>query len=93
MIMGPPAESVESQHSYCTNDVNGVSTTKMKYSTQIYMFDQNVYRLRQRGLTKNQNESINNMIWSKCAKSRFVISVCETNEMREHMEKSHFWNH
>ena len=53
----------------------------------------------QRGLTQNQNESINNMIWSKypkrvlCSKSRFVISVCESNEMREHMEENHFWNH
>ena len=33
------------------------------------------------------------MIWSKylkrflCSKSRFVISVCESNEMREHMEE------
>ena len=48
----------------------------------------------QRGLTQNQNESINNMIWSKypkrvlSSKSRFVISVCESNEMREHMEES-----
>ena len=50
----------------------------------------------QRGLTQNQNESINNMICSKCPKrvlcrkSRFVISVCESNEMRE---ESNFWNH
>ena len=53
----------------------------------------------QRELTQNQNESINNMIWSKCPKrvlcnkSRFVISVCESSEMKEHMEESHFWNH
>ena len=53
----------------------------------------------QRGLTQNQNEFINNIICLKCpkrvlcSKSRFVISVCESNEMREHMEERHFWNH
>ena len=79
----------------------GVSTTKIKYLTQIYMIDQNVsWRAScQRGLTQNQNESINNIIWSKCpkrvlcSKSRFVISVCEWNVMREYLEESHFWNH
>ena len=46
MIMGPREESVESQHSYCPNgDKLGVSTTKIKYSTQIYMIDKNVYQL------------------------------------------------
>ena len=46
-----------------------------------------------------QLNMINNMTWSKCpkrifcSKSRFVISVCESNEIREHMEESHFWNH
>ena len=51
------------------------------------------------GLTQSQNESISNMIWSKypkrvlCIKSRFVISVCESNGMREHMEESNFSNH
>ena len=81
----------------------GVSTTKIKYSTQKHMIDQKIYHLCfvvnlmkylyeiftpdflnacQRGLTQNQNESINNMIWSECpkrvlcSKIRFVISVC-----------------
>ena len=37
----------------------------------------------QRGLTQNQNESLNNVVWSKCpkrvfcGKSRLTISVCE----------------
>ena len=97
-----------------------VRTTKIKYSTQKHVIDQNVYHLRfvanfvkclyeiftphflnacQRGLTQNQNESIKNMTWSKCpkrvlcSKGRFVISVCKSNEIREHMEESHFYNH
>ena len=46
MIMGPPEESVESQHSYCPNGVKlDVSTTKIKYLIEIYMIDQNVYHL------------------------------------------------
>ena len=54
----------------------GLSTTKIKYLTGIYMISQNVYHLCftarcQCGPTQNQNESINNN------KSRFVISVCE----------------
>ena len=39
IIMGPPEESVESQHSYCPNDDKiGVSTTKIKYLTQMAPF-------------------------------------------------------
>ena len=69
----------------------GVSTTKIKYLTEIYMIDQHMFKnicvsqraSCQRGLTQNQNESINNMIWvelpekSLYSKSRFVISVYE----------------
>ena len=29
----------------------------------------------QRGLTQNQNESINNMIWSKCLKRVYVAKA------------------
>ena len=54
----------------------GVSTTKLKYLTEIYMIDQNVCVSRrascQRGLTQNQNESVNNMIWSKFPKRIYV---------------------
>ena len=39
--------------------------------------------LCQRGPNQNQNESINNN------ESRFIISACERNEMRGHMEESH----
>ena len=46
MIMGPPEESVASQHSYCPMMIKlDVSTTKIKYSTQKHMMDQNVYHL------------------------------------------------
>ena len=44
----------------------------------------NILKSCARGLTQNQNESINNMIWSKCpkrvfcSKTRFTISVCES---------------
>ena len=31
--------------------------------------------LCQRGLTQNQNESINNMIWSKCPKRVYVAKA------------------
>ena len=55
----------------------GVSTTKIKYLTQIYMIDQNVsWRAScQSGVTQNQNESINNMICSKCLKRVFVAKA------------------
>ena len=76
----------------------GVSTTKIKYSTQKYIWSikielhemftrlssPDLLNACQRGPTENQNESINNMIWSKCpkrvlcSKTRFVISVCES---------------
>ena len=46
MITGPPEESVERQHSYCPNDdKTWCNTTKIKYLTEIYMIDQNVYHL------------------------------------------------
>ena len=45
MIMVSPEESVKSQHSYRMMMKLSVSTTKIKYSTQIYMIDQNVYDL------------------------------------------------
>ena len=71
----------------------GVNNHKVKIlNTNIYYWSKclsSVFR----------GESINHMISSKypkrelCSKSRFVISVCEWNEMREHMEESHFWNH
>ena len=77
MIMGPPEESVESQHSYCPNDDKlGVSTTKIKYLTEDKI-DQNVsWRASyQCGLTQNQNESINKMVWSKCLKRVYVAKA------------------
>ena len=46
MNMGPPEESVEGRHSYCQMVIRlDVSTTKIKYLTEIYMIDQNVYHL------------------------------------------------
>ena len=38
----------------------------------------------------NSLNMINNMTRVSCSKSRFVISVCESTEIREHMEESHF---
>ena len=73
MIMGPPEGSILIAQMVIKL---GLSTTKIKYLTGIYMISQNVYHLCftarcQCGPTQNQNESINNN------KSRFVISVCE----------------
>ena len=83
MIMGPPEESVESQHSYCPN--GDKTWSKYHYDkifiTNIYdrskclqfvfrgelheIFTQHsspdLLNACQRGLTQNQNESINNM--------------------------------
>ena len=76
--MGPPEESVESQHSYCSNDDKSwLSTTKIKYLTQIYMIDQNVYHLCFVASFVNvgSHESINNMIWSKCPKRVYVAKA------------------
>ena len=89
--MGPPEESVESQHSYCPNG----DKTWYKYHKD-KIFNRNIYdRLKcltfvfrgelhvNVGLTQNQNESINNMTWSKClkrvyvAKAVLLFSVCE----------------
>ena len=90
MIMSPPEQSVESQHSYCPNgDITWCKYHKDKiFNRNIYMIDQNVYDVcfaasfMSMWAHSNQNESINNMIWSKCrkrvcSKIRFVISVCE----------------
>ena len=97
MIMGPPEESVESQHSYCPNgDKNWCKYHKDKiFNRNIYdrskclpsvfrgEIDEIFTRLPspdllnacQRGLTHNQNESINNMIWSKCPKRVYVAKT------------------
>ena len=89
MIMGPPEESVVSQHSYCPND----DKTWCKYhkdkifNTNIYdrskclpfVFREILTRLYspvdacQRGFT--QNESINNTIWSKYPKRVYVAKA------------------
>ena len=96
-IIGPPEESVESQHSYCPND----DKTWCKYHKD-KIFNTNIYdrskclpfvfraelqevftRLStpdllnacQRGLTQNQNESINNMIWSTCPDDSYVAKA------------------
>ena len=55
----------------------GVSTTKIKYLTK-YIWSIKMFRgdLRVKvGLTQNQNESINNMIWSKCPKRVYVAKA------------------
>ena len=74
MTMGPPEGSILIAQMMIKL---GLSTTKIKYLTEIYMISQNVsICVSQRascqcGPNQNQNESINNN------KSRFVISVCE----------------
>ena len=77
MIMGPIEESVESQHSYCPNDDK---------TWLIYMIDQIVSwraSCQSGGLTQNQNESINNMIWSKMPeKSLCSKIILFANEMK-----------
>ena len=74
MIMGPPEGSILIAQIVIKL---GLSTTKIKYVTGIYMISQNVYyscfaaSFMSCGPNQNQNESINNN------KNRFVISVCE----------------
>ena len=81
--MDPPEESVESHHSYCPNG----DKTWCKYHKD-KIFNRNIYdRLKclpfvfrgellcQRGLTQNQNKSINNMIWSKYPKRVYVAKA------------------
>ena len=80
--MGPPEESVESQHSYCPN---GDKTWSKYHNDKI--FNRNIYDRSkclpfvsqrascQRGPTQNQNESINNMIWSKCLERVYVAKA------------------
>ena len=83
MIMDPPEESVESQHSYCPKG----DKTWCKYHKD-KIFNRNIYDRSkcfticvsrrascQHGLTQNQNESINNMIWSKFPKRVYVAKA------------------
>ena len=82
-LFGPPEEIVESQHSYCPNG----DKTWCKYHKD-KIFNRNIYdRLKclpfvfrselhaNVGSLKNQNESINNMIWSKCPKRVYVAKA------------------
>ena len=69
--MGPPEESVESKHSYCPNG----DKTWCKYHKD-KIFNQNIYdRLKCLTFRREPEKSL-------CSKSRFVISVCEWNEMK-----------
>ena len=81
--MGPPKERVENQHSYCSN---GDKTWGKYHKDKI--FNRNIYDRSkclpfvfprrascQHGPTQNQNESINNMIWSKCPKGVYVAKA------------------
>ena len=87
-------ESVESHHSYCPN---GDKTWCHYHKDKI--FNRNIYDRSkcfticvsrrascQRKLTQTQNESINNMIWSKCPKrvhvARADLLFLFVNEMK-----------
>ena len=73
MIMGPPEESVESQHCYFPNGDKTWCTHKDK------IFNRNIYDQSKCLLfvfrSEFQNESINNMIWSKCLKRVYVAKA------------------
>ena len=70
LIIGPSYESIEQQHSFCPTE----ERTWCKYQKD---------QLSEKGLTQNQNESINNCVWTKCPKRvfcgmyRFTL-VCES---------------
>ena len=100
-MIGPPEESVESQHSYC---LSGDKTWCKYHKDKI--FNRNIYdRLKcyticvsrrascQRGFTQNQNYSINNMIWSKCPKRVYVAKADLLFLFVNEMEECHLWNH
>ena len=77
MIMGPPEESVESQHSYCPNG----DKIWCKYHKD-KIFNRNIYD-RIKCLTfvfrgefhVNVGSLINNMIWTKCPKRVYVAKA------------------
>ena len=47
----------------------------------------------QRGPTQNQNESINNIIWSKCLKRVYVAKADLLFLFVNEMKESHLWNY
>ena len=57
----------------------GVSTTKIKYLTEIYMIDQNVYHLcfvvSFMSMWAHSKSERVNMIWSKCLKRVYVVKA------------------
>ena len=56
---------------------------KLKYVEYVGDGDTNSFASCSKGLTQNQNEAINNIVWSKCSKrvfivrERFKLAVCE----------------
>ena len=90
MILGPAGESLDKQHSFCPKS----SDSWWKYQKDrkrrtelkpifVRLSSNELLHGCQKGLTQNQNESINSVVWSRCpkrvfcGKRQFGISVCD----------------
>ena len=97
MLAGPTYESLEQQHSWCKYHRDRINNLKeyepKKCLPNVFRGELKPLFERlssndlllgcQKGLTQNQNESLNGVVWSRipkrlfCGKRRFTISLCD----------------
>ena len=99
MMIRPPDESAAAQHLYCPDGNDSWCKYKKDHAFNTNSYDRTkclpfVFRKElkpifdrlqscKKGLTQNQNEAVNNVLWSKCLKrvfvgrDRFTIAACD----------------